>query len=196
MPPVRRTRSPTRNGRALVSTVPAKTLPSVCCAASPSTTAVKAPPTASAFASSPAIRSATTTIATIVSRRIMKPTVPAVPGSIRRKSAGAMPSPERPRQGPAEDHQQRDGRDPHRRREAGEEGLALAEEDQHAGDQEQRGRRTAPRARCAWARSTSPPSPTWRHCSVRLSNAGRLRRRLPRSESSRRLNGLRPIDND
>ena len=46
-PPCRRTRSPTRKGRALSSTVPAITLPSVCCAARPKITAVNAPPSAS-----------------------------------------------------------------------------------------------------------------------------------------------------
>ena len=41
-PPCRRTRSPTTNGRALSSTTPAKRLPSVCCAARPTITAVAA----------------------------------------------------------------------------------------------------------------------------------------------------------
>ena len=46
VPPWRRTRSPTRTGREPISTRPAITLPSVLCAARPSTTAVSAPPTA------------------------------------------------------------------------------------------------------------------------------------------------------
>ena len=46
-PPWRRTRSPIRNGRAEISTMPAIRLPSVCWAARPKTTAVTAPPTAS-----------------------------------------------------------------------------------------------------------------------------------------------------
>ena len=43
-PACRRIRSPTRNGRALSSTIPAIRLPSVCWAARPKMTAVKAPP--------------------------------------------------------------------------------------------------------------------------------------------------------
>ena len=58
-PPCRRTRSPTRNGRALSRTVPAKRLPSVCWAARPRITAVNAPPSASVRGSRPATRSAT-----------------------------------------------------------------------------------------------------------------------------------------
>ena len=54
-PPTSRTRSPTRNGRVLSSTRPANRLPSVCCAARPSTTAVTAPPTASVPVRRPAI---------------------------------------------------------------------------------------------------------------------------------------------
>ena len=42
-PPCRRTRSPTRKGRALSRTVPAIRFPSVCCAARPKITAVNAP---------------------------------------------------------------------------------------------------------------------------------------------------------
>ncbi len=87
-PPCRRTRSPTRNGPALSSTVPAIRLPSVCCAARPRTTAVNAPPTASVRGSTPAISSATSSATPTVTRRITKPTVPAVAGSMRRKSAG------------------------------------------------------------------------------------------------------------
>ena len=57
-PPCRRTRSPIRNGRAAIRTMPAIRLPSVCWAARPKTTAVMAPPTASVRGSRPAIRSA------------------------------------------------------------------------------------------------------------------------------------------
>ena len=65
-PPCRRTRSPTRNGRALSRTVPAIRLPSVCCAARPRITAVNAPPSASVRASMPATRSATISASTTV----------------------------------------------------------------------------------------------------------------------------------
>jgi hypothetical protein len=56
-------------------------LPSVCWAARPTTTAVKAPLSAIVCGSSLAMRSATTTATTIVARRMRKPTVPAVAGS-------------------------------------------------------------------------------------------------------------------
>ncbi len=54
---------------------------------------MKAPPRASVRGPSPAIRSATTTAAKIVPSRMRKPTVPAVPGSIRRKSTGPSARP-------------------------------------------------------------------------------------------------------
>ena len=92
-PPCRRTRSPTRNGRALSRTVPANRFPSVCCAASPRITAVKAPPRASVRASMPATRSATTTATSTVTRRTRNPTVPAVAGSSRRNSGGPSTRP-------------------------------------------------------------------------------------------------------
>ena len=87
-PPCRRTLSPTRNGLALRSTVPANMLPSVCWAARPRITAVKAPPSASVRGSMPMMPSATITASATVARRITKPTVPADAGSIRRNSAG------------------------------------------------------------------------------------------------------------
>ena len=49
---------------------------------------MNAPPTASVSGLTPAIRSAAMTTTAIVPSRIRKPTVPAVPGSIRRNSAG------------------------------------------------------------------------------------------------------------
>ncbi len=52
---------------------------------------MKAPPTASAPALTPAIRSARITTTVIASRRMMKPTVPAVAGSSRRYIRGASP---------------------------------------------------------------------------------------------------------
>jgi len=64
--------------------MPAKRPLRVCWAASPSTIAVKAPPTASAAALTPAIRSANTTTTAIAPSRIAKPVVPAVAGSSRR----------------------------------------------------------------------------------------------------------------
>ena len=68
-------------------------------------------------------------------RRTRNPTVPAVPGSSRPKSIGATPrASERARAQPRTTRSD-DGRDPHRRAEAGEQGLALAEEHQDAGDQ-------------------------------------------------------------
>ncbi len=73
-PPTSRTRSPTRNGRVPSSTRPANRLPSVCWAARPSTTAVKAPPTASVLGARPAIRRATAMTTTIVTSRIRNPT--------------------------------------------------------------------------------------------------------------------------
>ena len=69
-------------------TVPANRLPSVCWAARPTTTAVNAPPRASVRGPMPAIRSANTVATTIVNSRMRKPTVPAVPGSMRRNSVG------------------------------------------------------------------------------------------------------------
>ena len=87
-PACSRIRSPTRNGRALSSTMPAIALPSVCWAARPKMTAVKPPPTASVCSLAPATLSATSTVITIVSSRIRKPTVPAVAGSIRRRNVG------------------------------------------------------------------------------------------------------------
>ncbi len=83
-PPTSRTRSPTRKGRVLCRTMPAKIPPSACWAASPSRTAVKAPPTARVPALTPAIRSAMTTTAVIASSRTTNPVVPAVAGSRRR----------------------------------------------------------------------------------------------------------------
>jgi hypothetical protein len=69
------------------------TLASVCWAASPTTTAVTAPPSASVLGLRPATRSATTIARTIVPSRIRKPTVPAVPGSRRLKSQGPKARP-------------------------------------------------------------------------------------------------------
>ncbi len=92
-PPWSRTRSPIRNGRAAISTTPAIRLPSVCCAARPKTTAVIAPPTASARGSSPAIRSAESAASARNVSRIRNDTVPAVPGSTRRNSAGSTQRP-------------------------------------------------------------------------------------------------------
>ena len=93
-PPCRRIRSPTRKVRAFISTVPAITFPSVCCEASPATTAVAAPPKATVRVPSPATRAATTATIIIVTKRIRKPTVPAVPGSIRLNRLGpsALPT--------------------------------------------------------------------------------------------------------
>ena len=91
-PACSRTRSPTRNGRAEISTSPAIRLPSVCCAARPKTTAVNAPPTASVsrLQAGDAQRDEHATRRT--TSRIRKPTVPAVAGSIRRNSARAASS--------------------------------------------------------------------------------------------------------
>ena len=93
LPPFRRTRSPTRNGRALRRMSPAKRLPSVCWAASPTMTAVNAPPTASVPRSRPAIRSAASTATAVVARRMRKTAVPAVPFSRRRNSTGCSQRP-------------------------------------------------------------------------------------------------------
>jgi hypothetical protein len=73
--------------------MPANRLPSVCCAARPTTTAVNAPPSASVRGPRPAIRSAISTAASIVTSRSRKPTVPAVPGSMRRNSVGPIARP-------------------------------------------------------------------------------------------------------
>jgi hypothetical protein len=81
------------NGRAEISTSPAIRLPSVCCAARPSTTAVIAPPTASVSGCSPATRSASSAATARNTSRIRNPTVPAVAGSIRLNSAGAVKRP-------------------------------------------------------------------------------------------------------
>ena len=92
-PECRRIRSPTRNGRALRRTVPAIRLPTVCCAASPNSTAVTAPPTASVSGLRPAIRRATRMARMTVKSRIRKPSVPAVPGSSRLKRMGPTARP-------------------------------------------------------------------------------------------------------
>ena len=81
------------------------------------------------------MRSATTVTATIVSRRMTKPTVPAVPGSMRRNSTGRDAAAEGAGEAPAEDDQQDDGRNPHLGAVAGEELAPLAEEDEDADDQ-------------------------------------------------------------
>ena len=90
-PPCRRTRSPTRNGRALSRTIPAIRLPSVCCAARPKTTAENEAPIAIAAIGTPAMRSASTIAASTVSSRITNPAVPAVAVSIRLKRIGSSP---------------------------------------------------------------------------------------------------------
>ena len=92
-PPASRIRSPTRNGRALSSTIPAIRLPSVCCAARPTMTAVNAPPMASSRGSRPAMRRATSSVTPTVARRMMKPNVPAVLGSMRLKRLGPIARP-------------------------------------------------------------------------------------------------------
>ena len=92
-PPCRRTRSPTTNGRALSSTTPAKRLPSVCWAARPRMTAVAAAAGTRFWLVTPATRSATSVATTAKNSRMRKPTVPAVPGSIRRNSAGPRTRP-------------------------------------------------------------------------------------------------------
>ena len=107
-PACRRTRSPTRNGRAEISTMPAIRLPSVCWAARPTTTAVTAPPTASVRGVRPAIRSAISAARTRNDRRIRKPTVPAVPGPCGGR-ARLHQAPEVARERPAE-HDQHDRR--------------------------------------------------------------------------------------
>ena len=73
--------------------MPANRLPSVCCAARPRITAVKAPPTSSVRASTPATLSATSSVIASVARRIRNPTGPAVAGSRRRNSAGPSARP-------------------------------------------------------------------------------------------------------
>ncbi len=150
-------------------------LPRVCWEARPRITAVNAPPTASVPASSPAIRSATIALTITVTKRTMNPTVPAVAGSIRPKSAGAIPRPRDrampqpktmramtvairagvPRPGKSERRCAKRMRTP-----------AISSPKS----------RTPPRAREASARSTWLPRPTWRHCSVRLSKIGLSRR--------------------
>jgi hypothetical protein len=90
------TRSPTENGRALSSTMPAITLPIVCWAARPRMTAVNDAPSARAAGLRPAIRSATTITAVRAARRTRKPTTPAVPRSRRRSRIGPSARP-RPR---------------------------------------------------------------------------------------------------
>src|SRR5215216_5030117 len=92
-PDCSRTRSPTLNGRAEISTTPAIRLPSVCCDARPKITATIAPETASVRGSMPAMRSATSIAATRNPSRMRKPTVPAVAGSIRLNSCGASVRP-------------------------------------------------------------------------------------------------------
>ena len=89
-----------------------------------------------------------------------------------------MPAAERLGERPCQDRQGDDGRHLHRRPEAGEERPAVIEEDQDRGDQPSR-TKTLPRARWAPWRSTSAPRPTWRHSSVRDSNALRVRRNRP-----------------
>ncbi|MGH2955272.1 MAG: hypothetical protein ACRDK9_14900 [Solirubrobacterales bacterium] len=75
-------------------------------------------------------------MAAIVSSRIRKPTVPAVPGSRRRKSAGAkQAASERARESPAEQNQGDHRGDPHRLAAAREEVAAPTEDHQHEGDQ-------------------------------------------------------------
>ena len=73
--------------------IPAITLPSVLCAASPITTAVTAPPRAIARGSRSTIRSATTTITSSVRSCSRKLTVDAVPGSKRRIRRGPIARP-------------------------------------------------------------------------------------------------------
>ena len=78
-------------------------------------TAVKAPPTASVSRLEPATRSATSTATTTAkTRRMRKPTVPAVAGSIRRKSVGPQRAAEVAGELPAEREQRDRGDDPHR----------------------------------------------------------------------------------
>ena len=101
-PACSRTRSPTRNGRAVSSTSPANRLPSVCWAASPSTTAVNALPAISDAVFTPATLSAISTVIASVNRRMMNPTVPAVPGSIRLNIVGPAARPIVPRERPAD----------------------------------------------------------------------------------------------
>ena len=65
-------------------------------------TAVNAPPTASALKSTPATPNASRIATAIVASRSMKPNVPAVAGSIRRRNVGTDEAAHRPRQPPAE----------------------------------------------------------------------------------------------
>src|SRR4051794_10089359 len=178
-PPTSLTRSPTRNGRVLRSTRPANRLPSVCWAARPTMTAVNAPPTASVLACSPAIRSATTTTATMVTRGIRNPTTPAVPGSMRPNSAGPSPRPS-----------ERASHHPRITRAAT---VPIGAYVHKPGKSVPRlaktimtpamsapSTTTVPRARLASWRSTSAPSPTCRQSSVRDSKAVRARRNRPK----------------
>ena len=73
--------------------IPAITLPSVLCAASPITTAVTAPPSAIARGFRSTMRSATTTITSRVTSWTRKLTVDAVPGSKRRSRRGPTARP-------------------------------------------------------------------------------------------------------
>ena len=83
-PACRRTRSPTRNGWAEISTSPAITLPSVCCAARPNTTAKTALLTAIVRLLTPIRLATQASVTTSRVSRMTNPVVPAVAGSSRR----------------------------------------------------------------------------------------------------------------
>ena len=146
MPPAwRRTRSPTRNGRALSSTIPAMRLPSVCCAARPMITAVKAPPHGQRAGLE----------ARDVERGEDDDADEEEPDQEpdRARCRGVHPPEQgRPERlahvaggGPAECHEGDDGGDPDRLVEP-EDVLAVVVEDQHAGEQREQHDQLEPRA--------------------------------------------------